>query len=158
MNAKPKVRHRRDPALRLLPPGIAYAFDDGNGFRMVTIEEARDRRRERQRVILERKREPSESWRAVKLWVAYFDMTLMGGWQAFIEDRHGCLWIDRDGKFFKEPLMQLFHLSFFRDWCEWKPAFANRYQRRSHDGMPLGVVCLWRRRDELALSPRRELP
>jgi hypothetical protein len=131
-----------------LPPGIAYAISDGDGFRVVTVAQARENRKVRQRLILTRRREPGRLPEAFKVWVGYFDQWLMGGWQAFLTNRRGEAWVDRDRKFLKGALMKAFPvcLPFGEDgqlWDDWKPAFAARYQRRQQDGKPLGVAFAW---------------
>ncbi len=107
-------------------------------------------RRERQQAILDRKR-AANPWRAVRLTVAYFDQTLMGGWHAFLDSISGCghVWIDRDAKYLQEHLMRLFVVNWFIRWHEWKIAFANKFKRRMQDGKPVGVAFLWKRGNEL---------
>lgn len=63
------------------PPPELHSIVNG---RMVTWADAMDFRRERQRERLDSIRREYPAWRACRLSVAYFDMTLMGGWQAFI--------------------------------------------------------------------------
>ena len=79
-------------------------------------------------------------------------MTLMGGWQAFIDGLDYHVWIDRDRKWSKANLMRLFPVTLF-GWEEWKAAFAETYKRRKQDGRPVGVAYLWQRGRELSLSP-----
>ena len=91
--------------------------------------------------------------RAYRVWCAYFDMPLMGGWQVMMEDFRGRdsfnhHWIDRDFHTFKPELMRLFPLvaeagSEACQWQQWKPAFAARFERRRQDGEPLGVAYIW---------------
>jgi hypothetical protein len=132
-------------------PDVAYVVAEDHGSRTVfTWADVHAARRERQRLILYRKRE-AKSWRAVRLSVAYFDQDLMGGWQAFLDgiDRWDHVWIDRDGKSFKEPIMGMFRLGLFAEWNDWKIAFAERFERRRQDGKPVGVSFLWKRGYEL---------
>lgn len=149
-----------------LPPEVAYVTIDHRGVRrVVTWSDVMDQRREKQRCILEWKRHVEE-WRAVKIWVAYFDQDLMGGWHAFVEDwrgEHGREWIDRDRKFYIQQLMKMFPLVepglFDRDgdqWHQWKIEFARKYRRRMQCRRPVGVVYAWRKGTELALVPERE--
>jgi hypothetical protein len=132
---------------------VTYIVAEDHGPRtVVTWEDVHAARRERQRLILQRKRE-SKAWRAVRLSVAYFDQDLMGGWQAFLDgiDPWDHVWIDRDGKPFIERIMEVVPLPMlFKDnWHDWKIAFAQHYQRRRQDGKPVGVAFLWKRGYEL---------
>lgn len=113
--------------------------------------EALRERREWQARRLEEKRRV-DRWRAYRLWVAYFDQPLMGGWQAFIGDfrgRRGEHWIDRDRSWLKPLLMRAYPLllPFGRDererFGDWKEAFARAYRRGSQDGRPRGCAYLW---------------
>ena len=126
------------------------------GRHVVTWTEVMERRRARQSELLRRKRKglgTSDERRAYKVWVAYFDQWLMGGWQAMIEDfrgRHGfhSSWIDRDRRSLKPILMQAFPLvlplgSEGDQWAAWKIAFAGQYERRRQDRKPLGVAYVW---------------
>jgi len=136
-----------------VPNDLAYVVSDHAGRRIVTWADVMRDRRERQRRRLELKRH-AEPWRAVKLWVAYFDQCIFSGWQAFIEDWRGSgyrTWIDRDRPLWKPAVMELFPMS--RDWEDWKPQFARAYQRRRHHRRPLGVAYLWRRGHELSREP-----
>lgn len=111
------------------------------GRRVVTWAEVMEARRERQRELLRRKREVPQI-RAYKLWVAYFDMDLMGGWHAFLEDCRGDryrIWVRAD--WIRSALMTAFPLG--EQWEAWKPNFATRFERRRQDGHPLGVTYLW---------------
>ena len=141
------VFHGHNPA-----PQVHSIVVDHRGRHVVTWDDVMVRRREKQRLILERKRYV-EPWRAVKLWVAYFGTGLMGGWNAFITDWRGEgweIWIDRDGKGYREELMGLFPAGRLPgDWEDWKPAFAKAFRRRSQLRKPVGVVYLWRRGHEL---------
>jgi hypothetical protein len=111
---------------------------------------------------LERKRQPAQEWRACKLWTAYFDMPLMGGWHAFLEDYRGAgrrVWIDRDCRSIIAPLMKLFPLVLpftgnewdarhSDSWELWKIEFAKTFQRRRQDRKPLGVAYVkWNHHD-----------
>jgi hypothetical protein len=147
---------------RLLPPDVAYIV---NGV-PVTWSQVMENRRRRQAEILRRKRHVEE-WRAVKLWVAYFDQSLMGGWHAFLDGiSRWRVWIDRDRPWCRKALMDLFPVvepglfdeeSYFPHcplWERWKVEFAMRYRRRTQDRRPVGVAYLWRRGDELRLQPQ----
>jgi len=141
-------------------PDLAYVLTDRRGRRVVTWSEVLDQRRARQRERLGWKRMVCET-RAYKLWVAYFDQPLMGGWQAFLETYQAqhyyevCIWIDRDRSFMIPNLLNVFSLvpsvgSEYEQWRLWKPEFAEQYRRRSHDNRPLGVAyCWWDGRDSL---------
>lgn len=138
-------------------PDVARVEIDWRGERrVVTWADVMHERREWQRRILERKRYV-EPWRAHKLWVAYFDQNLFGGWQAFLEDfrgRNGRRWIDRDAPGLQKTLMELFPMSLpFGDareqWEGWKPLFAHRFKRRMQDHKPLGVAYVWVRRSDV---------
>lgn len=133
-----------------LPADLA-AIVDG---RKVTLAEVMEHRRKRQAEILERKRHswpiPHSAW---KVWVAYYDMPLMGGWQCMIEHYRpgynlGSAWIDRDRRYLKPVLMREFPLilplgSEYEQWEAWKIAFATQYKRRTQDRKPLGVSYVW---------------
>lgn len=131
-------------------PDVALVLIDDRGRHVVTWADVMRMRRERQQEQLRRKRCVVE-WRAYKLWVAYFDQPLMGGWQALLEDWRGrpySEWIDRDRSWLRPMLMKLFPLvpdvgTENTQWGEWKPAFAEQFERRRQDGRPLGVACLW---------------
>lgn len=128
---------------RIVPPDLVSIVIDWRGERhVVTWAEVMANRRERQRLRLEWLRSVDE-WTACKLRVAYFDQALMGGWHAFLEDRRGDTWIDRDAKWQIPTLLKLFPLG-NGDWRAWKVAFAKKYKRRRQDRQPLGVVYLWR--------------
>lgn len=132
-------------------PSDLHSVVDG---RVVTWDEVMAARRARQVDRLWTKREwlvrPLRAW---KVWVAYYDMPLMGGWQAFIEHYRpgfgfGLVWIDRDRRWLKEILMKAFPLVLplgkdWEQWEEWKIAFAKEFQRRRHDKRPLGVAYVW---------------
>lgn len=125
---------------------IVYEYDQAEP-QFVTWADVMADRRERQAARLDRKRNAGVvRWRAVRLWVAYYDQWLMGGWQAFVDDyRNRCAWIDRNRKYLKETLMSLFPLvlPIGDQWSQWKIEFANRYRRRRHHRKPLGVQMLW---------------
>lgn len=134
------------------PPEVAMVeVDCGRHFgrRVVTWAEVMERRRERQRQILERRRQPDvRPLRAYKVWVAYFGEGLMGGWNAFIENLDGRTWIDRDRKWLMGALMQLFPLVLplgldGDDWEAWQIAFARHFKRRTQRRQPLGVAYVW---------------
>jgi len=110
--------------------------------RIVTWDEVMENRRSNQRRRLEQIRYVTE-FKAVKVWVGYFGADLMGGWNAFIENRYDRLWIDRDRKWLKEPLMKLFPVTLFDDFDQWKTEFAKRYRRRTQRGKPVGVAFAW---------------
>jgi len=132
------------------PPDLAYIVSDHRGRRVITWAEVMEARRKRQSERLHWKRHVDQ-WRAYKLWVAYFDQTLMGGWHAFLEDYRGGgyrIWIDRDCTRMESPLMTLYPLllpigSEGEQWQRWKPAFAATFERRRHDRRPLGVAYIW---------------
>jgi hypothetical protein len=121
----------------------------------ITWADVMKRRCERQR----RKRQ-SPLWRPWKLWVAYFDQPLMGGWHTFLEDwrgRDSRVWIDRDRRHIRKSLMGLFPLILpledeDSDWRRWQVEFARTYQRRTQHGRPLGVAHV--RWDGLSWQPR----
>jgi hypothetical protein len=129
---------------------VAYLIRDAwHGDRTVTWAEVMAERRERQaRILSQRRCVGADLGRAVRLWVAYFDQDLMGGWQAFLDDYRGRssrLWIDRDSRYDVRPLvMRLFPLTLF-GWEEWKVAFAAAYRKRRKAGRPVGVAYLWQR-------------
>lgn len=142
------------------PPDLACVASDAEGRRVVTWADVMRGRRERQRLILGRKRR-FLPWRAVKLWVAYFDQPLMGGWQTFVENwrgQAGRQWFERDAPVsLRERVLALFPLllpfgTAHQRWAAWRPEFARRYERRRQDGRPVGVAYLWRRGDELSLA------
>ncbi len=121
------------------------------GRQTVTWAEVMETRRKRQRERLEAIRTPHHPLRAYKLWVAYFDQNLMGGWHAFLEDYRGAgyrIWIDRDRSGIKELIMKTFplveeHASEWKQWHAWKLAFAQHFARRVHDARPCGVGYVW---------------
>jgi hypothetical protein len=128
-----------------LPAGVASMVNYGDGeWHTITFADIGRGKRERQRRRLELRRNFTP-WSACRLWVAYFDQRLMGGWQAFLKDRRGECWIDRDRKHAKERLMELFQFPslFPLDWHDWKAEFAVRHQVCRHDGRPLGAVNIW---------------
>jgi hypothetical protein len=125
---------------------------DTRGRHIITWDEVMQKRRERQREQLWRKREWFvKPMRAYKLYVAYYDQDLMGGWQAMLEDWRGRdydIWIDRDRRWLEPIIMQAFSLVLplgteREQWCCWKPAFAQQFKRRMQDRQPLGVAYLW---------------
>lgn len=132
-------------------PDLAFLEIDTRGDRhVITWDQVMEARRKRQAEQLRRKREVA-AVRAYKLWVAYFDQDLMGGWQAMLEDWRGRgydIWIDRDRDWLKPKLMKAFPLvlaigSVEAQWQMWKPEFARRFERRWQDRQPLGVAYLW---------------
>jgi len=94
---------------------VSY-IDYGDGFLPVHLSDVRRCRRERQELILQRRREVTNEPHCWRLSVSYFDQSLMGGWHAFLDRQHESIWIDRDMKWLKEPLMQMFPFSLFDDW------------------------------------------
>lgn len=147
MNRKALVHWGHNPG-----PDVAFVHGDRPGERITTtwaqVMEAR-RKRQAQRLELIRRSQP---WQAYRVWVAYYDMTLMGGWQAFIENHRTMHyyggWIDRDRRWLKPLLMQTFPLilplgSEAEQWALWKTAFARQYQRGTHDGRPRGSAFVW---------------
>ena len=140
------VFHGHNPA-----PDVAEIVVDHRGRHVVTWDDVLAARRERQRRQLEDKRRVVP-WRPAKLWVAYFDQWLFGGWQAFVEDRRESQWIDRDRKFLKCDLMKLFPCTLFDTWEDWKPRFAQRFARRRQCGRPVGVAFVWVRGYKVASS------
>jgi len=130
------------------PPELHSILDDGFTRRVVTWAEHLDERRQRQRERLEVLRRGPQR-RAYKLWVAYFEQLIFGGWHAFLENREGCHWISRRGEM-PAQIMRLFPLVLpFGDEGErlremlWMEAFAKAYKRRMHHGRPLGVAVVW---------------
>lgn len=134
------------------PPNVAYVCGDRPGERrIITWGDVMETRRKRQASRLELIRR-TERWEAYRVWVAYFDITLMGGWQAFIDNertRHGYgTWIDRDRQHLRQPLMDAFPLvlplgSERDNWAAWKAEFAKQYQRGSQDKHPRGCAFVW---------------
>jgi hypothetical protein len=135
------------------PPELAYIVRDHRASRVVTWRDVMQARRERQAEQLRRKREVG-GWRAYKLWVAFFDQNLMGGWQAFLETYGNVpyydqrVWVDRDRQHLRCRLMALFPLVLplgteWEQWEAWKPAFASAFKRRIQDDQPLGVAYVW---------------
>jgi hypothetical protein len=145
------------------PPDLHHVVIDHRGRRAVTYAEHMDAKRKRQRDILRIIRY-SESWRAWKLEVAYYDQSLMGGWQAMIytygSGYSNRRWIDRDGKGLRADLMRLFPavLPFGTkndQWEAWKPAFAKTFARRRQDRQPVGVAFFWMRHYELRSAAKQ---
>ena len=137
-------------------PDLAYVVSDHNGRRVVTWADVMQTRRERQAYRLYWKRHVEE-WRAVMLWVAYFDQPLLGGWHAFLQDLRSRDWIERQGEWSEECILQLIPLSLpigsvAEQWRAWKPEFARRFKRRMQCGQPVGAAFLWRRGAELKLE------
>jgi hypothetical protein len=133
------VFHGHNPA-----PDVASVVVDHTGERrVVTWSDVMRNRRERQQRIL-RDKTTVRRLRAYRVYVEYFDQSLMGGWQAFI-DRGDAdhAWIDRDCRWLKEPLMKLFPILLFGDWHEWKVEFARRFTRGQRDGRPRGCAFVW---------------
>lgn len=141
-------------------PANLHSIVDG---RVVTWDEVMAGRREHQKHRLNYIRQVTVP-RAWRIWVAYYDMTLMGGWQAMIDyykpDCYdgGRVWIDRDCRPLKPVLMATFPLvlplgSESEQWEAWKPAFARAYARRSQHRHPLGVAYAWWDRNSRVLTP-----
>ena len=133
-------------------PGIASITRDYKGEHIWTMRE----HWEEQHTKFERRRAQwvAPEWRPCKIWVAYYDMDLFGGWQAFVEDRKRRVWMDRYGPGFAEQVYRLFPLVLlpppdqFRlrasdSWPLWKVAFAEQFRRRTHDARSLGVAYAW---------------
>jgi len=131
----------KDPA-----PNVAGLIRDHSGEHVITWSEVLANRRERQRRILECKRRV-QPWRAAKVWIAYFDQFLFGGWQAFIQTIHDSHWIDRDRRSLIATLLSLFPFvqddGDERNWEKWKPGFARHFRRRTHHRRPCGVSYVW---------------
>lgn len=128
-----------------VPADLHSVVIDATGSRRaVTWSDVMQRRRERQEWLLRQKRIVRQA-RAYKVWVAYFDQFLMGGWQAFIENGGERVWIDRDRRWLIEPLMRQFPLLLpgCDDWHRWKIEFARQLRRGEHDGRPRGVAFVW---------------
>lgn len=136
---------------RTPPPELHSIVSDGinSPRRIVTWADVMNTRRERQRDRMNDIRY-SAGRRVFRVWVAYFDMELFGGWHAFIdrgERQHG-EWIDRDRSWLKPILLKTFPLllplgSESEQWAAWKVEFANRYQRGKHDKRPRGCHFVW---------------
>lgn len=133
-------------------PDLAYIISDHHGQRVVTWEDIHQERRRRQRQRLEQLRRGQQELRAYKLWVAYFNQDLMGGWHAFVDTYgtawQGHAWIDRDRRWQQPLIVKAFPILLplwpeHELWERWKVAFACRYARRRHHGEPLGVAYLW---------------
>lgn len=133
------------------PPNVASVVIELGVRRTITWDDVMRERRERQASILARRRDVGgDEWAATKLWVAYFGQNLMGGWQAFLDSRNYHVWIDRDGKLYKDRLMAIFqapkHLFHqWNEWETWKEWFAKTFRRRTQCRKPLGVAYLWKR-------------
>lgn len=134
-----------------IPADLAYIqIDHGRDSRqVVTWRDVMENRRKKQNERLRLIRHVNQ-WRACKLWVAYFDQWLMGGWHAFIDSYRGDerhLWTRR-GNFITRGLMVEFPLVLplgdeAQSFEAWKIEFAKRYQRGTHDGKPRGVAYVW---------------
>lgn len=139
---------------RKLPKNVAYLVSDGPGGRMkeVTWDEIMDGRREKQANILSHLLAPSSTRRAARLSVQYFDQSLMGGWQCYIDGIGDSEWL-RYSEDKKERLMAVLPMenqmnlpgmaSFAERWSIWKENFATRYQVGVFDGRPRGAVFGW---------------
>jgi hypothetical protein len=154
MNRKAVEYWGRKPAR----PDLAYVdIDSRHQRRVVTWAEVMEARRERQRKRLDLIRQVIP-WRAYRIWVSYFDQWLMGGWHAFLDDWRGDgyrIWIDRDCRHMKVPLMTAFPLvlplgseheqwdHYWKPWEQWKVEFAQNFERRRHDRRPVGVAYVW---------------
>jgi len=130
-------------------PEIAALIRDYDGDHYRTWADVMRERRKEQTRILRNKRQ-SEEWHPAKLWVAYFDQAIFGGWQCMIESLRERAWVDRDRPALIPELLRMFPsvLAFNgptqRDtWEAWKPAFAAAHRRRTHHRKPRGVVYLW---------------
>ena len=137
-------------------PSVAGMHIDERGQRrLIYWTDVMAERRKRQAERLRRKREDFvKHIHAYRLLVAYYDQDLMGGWQAMIEDWRGRdfdVWIDRDRKWLRPMLMEVFPVVLpigceEKRWEMWKPAFAQQFRRRMQDGEPVGVAyVLWDR-------------
>lgn len=132
---------------------------DHEGRHVITWDMHLEQRREIQRRILQRRLEDKRVWRAVKIWVAFYDRDFFGGWQAFIENRDGYAWVDRDRRFLKPQMMSLFPMVLplgdtCDRWEDWKIAFAKQFKRRTHHRRPLGVALAWHDGDRLVLPTK----
>lgn len=117
--------------------------------RVVTWQEVIANRRDWQRKRLQEIHSSGViTWRPCKLWVAYFDQRLMGGWHAFLEDRTWRTWVDRDARSMKSRIMELFPLILpfddeYEQWHAWKVAFAKAYRKRMQCKKAVGVRYVW---------------
>lgn len=126
-------------------PDVSYVtIDPRYGRQVVTWADVMRQRREEQERRIRRKR-ACHLPRVHKLWVAYFDQFVMGGWHAFLETLEERIWIDRDRRWLKDELMRLFPstLPGLEDWHEWKIDFAKSHQRGRHHRRPRGVAFVW---------------
>jgi hypothetical protein len=139
---------------RKLAPNVAMIVDGET----VTWDQVMEHRRERQRMVLVRKRE-AESWRAVRVMVAHYGSGLMGGWQTMLNWIGRSCWVERDGKDFRQQLISLFPVECLLwgpldlQWLTWKMEFARMHKRRKQCGHAVGVAFLWKRGNTLALKP-----
>jgi hypothetical protein len=155
MNRKAMERWGHGPA-----PDVAYCLIHADRRReMVTWAGVMAARRAEQSRRLETKRY-ARQWRACRLWVAYFDQNLMGGWHAFLDDWRGDsfrVWIRADH--LKRSVIDLFPLveGGLDEWWRWMPAFAEEFERRRQAGRPVGVAFVWWNGfDPPRLGPRQE--
>jgi hypothetical protein len=154
MNRKAMEFWGKNPA-----PNVAAMVSDYPGhYRLITWGDVMENRRKRQAEQLLRIRAlESARQEFYRVWVAYFDQSLMGGWQAFIDSRrtfnHYGNWIDRDRRWLKPMLMEAFPLllplgSEHERWEAWKPEFAAQYSRGQQDGRPRGCCFVrWNGKD-----------
>lgn len=134
-------------------PDVARVEIDhpGGDRRVVTWADVMRERREDQAWRLANKTTVRHPWRAYRLWVAYFDQDIFGGWHAFLDDFRG----DRRGRWLTryrdvpDRFMRLFPAGLvlgdspYDRLQDWLPAFAKLYRRGTHCRRPRGRVYLW---------------
>lgn len=128
------------------PDVAAVAIDHGER-RVITWDDLRLKKIERQERSLRWKRS-SPVDHAYRVWVAYYDQFIFGGWQAMISRQGESHWIDRDRRWLIPKLLKQFPLvlpigSEYEQWQSWKVEFARQFKRRTQDRKPLGVAFVW---------------
>jgi hypothetical protein len=132
------------------PPDVAYYIQrySWEKLKAVTWAEILDQRRKHQASRLHSIR-ASESIRAVRIHVRYFDQDIYGGWQTYVDGIGFSHWTFRHGYNIENQLMDVFPVlqpTLFprrNAWQEWMKEFASTYQRGTFDRKPRGVAYAW---------------
>lgn len=118
-------------------------------WKAITWKEIMDARRERQRMILERKcHDYDGSWRPVFLDTRFYDMDIYGGWQCYIYGIDFAHWIQDSQRGQENTFMEMFPLRdglFPLNFYNWKRVFAETYTRGTFCDRPRGRVMIWAR-------------
>ena len=135
-----------------LPPEFACVSDG----KVLTWDDVKQGRRERQKAILEQKRSPYDQIQKKPLYVWVFwcpginDFIFKGWWTYFVglgRDYHGGGYKGEVAGRLKDDLLRLFPLVepnlFETNWDEWMKRFVKKYQRGRWCGKPQGKSPVW---------------